>query len=63
MYKIMQQEIYMYNCICNSGWVIMKQGVGNIGQKTVKIKIGQQVDKYSTGGISKIEVVKDVKED
>ena len=41
----------------------MKQGVGNIGQVTAKIKIGQEVDKYSTGGISKIEVGEDVKED
>ena len=40
----------------------MKQGVGNIGQKTAKIKIGQEVDKYWTEGISKIEVG-DLKED
>ena len=41
----------------------MKQGVGNTEQKTANIRIGQQVDKYSTGGISKIEVGEGVKED
>ena len=41
----------------------MKQGVSNNGQKTAKIKIGQQVDKYLTRGISKIEVREDVKKD
>ena len=33
------------------------------GQKIVKIKIGQEVDKYFTGGISKIGVGEDVKYD
>ena len=34
-------------CICNSG-LLMKKGVGNIEQKTAKIKIGQEVDKFTT---------------
>ena len=44
-------------------WIIMKQGVGNMGEKTTKIKIGQEVDKYLTGGISKIGVGEDIKQD
>ena len=41
----------------------MKQGIGNIGQKTSQIKIGQEVDKYLTGGTSKIGVGENVKQD
>ena len=41
----------------------MKQGVGNIGQKTTKIKIGQEVNKYLTGGVSKIGVGENVEQD
>ena len=41
----------------------MTQAVGNMGQKTAKIKIVQEVDKYLTIGISKIGVGENVKQD
>ena len=41
----------------------MKHGVGNMEQKIAKIKIGQEVDKYLTGGTSKIGVGEDIKQD
>ena len=48
--------------ICNREWVILKQGISNIVQKTAQIKIGQEVDKCLTGGISKIGVGENVKQ-
>ena len=48
--------------ICNREWVILKQGIRNILQKTAQIQIGQEVDKYLTGGISKIGVGQNVKQ-
>ena len=48
--------------ICNREWVILKQGTRNIVQKTAQIKIGQEVNKYLTGGISKIGEGENVKQ-
>ena len=48
--------------IYNREWVILKQGIRNILQKTAQIKIGQEVGKCLTGGISKIGVGENVKQ-